>query len=185
MGLDDRADDPGGAGHVLKLRRVPRFEGRYDDEQPGSAPTVVDGTLALAFPPRTTSVVPLRLVPPAGGAELGAPPPASPVASARRIAGPMAQAVAEVLAGVRSPQQLTPIATFPVLKYLERNAGRMASRAGRTPVRPRVSSIRVCEPAAGIAEIAAVVDTSPRRRALALRLEASGERWLCTVVRAG
>jgi hypothetical protein len=173
---------------VLVLRRPPRFDGPYDDERPDPPTQAVDGSLALAFPPSLTCALPLRLVPPARAENVGpAPGPTGPAPDARRFAGPFAQGVAEVLMGVRPAQQLTQVTTFEVLGQLERNAGRLAPRGlGRTNrPRPRVSSVRVCEPAPGVAEVCAVVDTGGRRRALALRLEFVGARWQCTVLRVG
>jgi len=93
-----------------------------------------------------------------------------------------------VLLGIRPPQQLSQATTLDVLGQLERNAGRLAPRAvarTTTRTRPRVSSVRLCEPCPGVAEVCAVVDTGVRRRALALRLEVIAGRWQCTVLRVG
>lgn len=176
---------------VLTLRRAPRFDGPYDDEHPDPC-LIVDGSLALAFPPSVSSALPLRLVPPAEDPEPSGAHRADRILDPRRVAAPVAQGVAEVLMGVRPPQQLTQITTLDVLAQLERNAGRLAPRVaprvaprGRATARPRVSSIRICEPCAGVAEVCAVVDTGRRRRALALRLEAIDGRWQCTVLRVG
>lgn len=173
---------------ALTLRRAPRLEGPYDDEHP-EPPRLVDGSLALAFPPSVSSALPLRLVPPARAAEpeqtteqpLRAPDP-------RRFVAPFSQGIAEVLMGLRPPQQLAQATTLEVLGQLERNAGRLAPRRGARGAdrsRPRVSSVRLCEPCPGVAEVCAVIDTGTRRRALALRLEAVGGRWQCTVIRVG
>ncbi|HVV77862.1 MAG TPA: Rv3235 family protein [Mycobacteriales bacterium] len=174
---------------VFGLRRAPRFEGPYDDERPDPPAQMVDGSLALAFPPSVSNALPLRLVPPARAEDLAPEPcPPSQVPSPRRFVAPFAQGVAEVLMGVRPPQQLAQAATLDVLGQLERNAGRLAPRlAARTATRPRprVSSVRLCEPAEGVAEVCAVVDTGARRRALALRLELIAGRWQCTVLRVG
>ena len=174
---------------VLLLRRPPRLDGPYDDEHTDPPAQLVDGSLALAFPPSVSTGLPLRLVPPAGAAE-PVPSPAQPAAfpDPRRIAAPFAQGVAEVLMGVRPPQQLAQVTTLDVLGQLERNAGRLAPRAASRNAarpRPRVSTVRLCEPATGVAEVCAVVDTGVRRRALALRLEILEGRWQCTVLRVG
>jgi hypothetical protein len=173
---------------TLTLGRAPRLEGPYDDEHP-DPPRIVDGSLALAFPPSVSGALPLRLVPPARAAE---PEPLSEeparVPDPRRFVAPFAQGIAEVLMGVRPPQQLSQATTIEVLGQLERNAGRLAPRSAARLVnraRPRVSSVRLCEPCPGVAEVCAVVDTGVRRRALALRLEVIGERWQCTVLRVG
>jgi hypothetical protein len=192
---------------ILLLRRAPRLDGPYDDE-PGERPRIaIHGNLALAFPQSTTAAMPLRLVPPAGGVDPSPNEvitPAEPIPDPRRIVGPLVQAIAEVLMGARAPQQLAEVATLEVLAMLERNAGRLAPRdAGQlrprgtdVPRRPRVSSLRVCEPRRGALEVAAVIDTGPRARAMALRLQVGRQtafysaeqgplRWRCTVLRVG
>lgn len=170
---------------VLVLRRPPRLDGPYDDENPDPPAQLIDGSLALAFPPSVSSAMPLHLVPPAASPDRA---PTTSMPNPRRFAAPFAQGVAEVLMGVRPPQQLAQVTTLDVLAQLERNAGRLAprlaTRSGTRP-RPRVSTVRLCEPAAGVAEVCAVVDTGVRRRALALRLELVGGRWQCTVLRVG
>jgi hypothetical protein len=181
-----------GSAKVLLLRRAPRIEGPYDDEPHDRTHVAIDGSLALAFPASRISSVPLQLVPPAGGVDADIDTrvdldhqPAPPIPDPRRLVGPVAQAIAEVLTGFRPPQQLSQIATLDVLRLLERNAGRMVPRGVSTPPRPRVCALRLCEPRAGVAEVAAVIDTGPRCRAMALRLEAHQSKWRCTVVRVG
>lgn len=184
---DNQSEQP--LAKVLILRRPPRLDGPYDDEHGNPPAQQVDGNLALTFPPSVSSALPLRLVPPAR-AEDPAPAPAAAVGvpNARRFAAPFAQGVAEVLMGVRPPQQLAQVTTLDVLAQLERNAGRLAPRiVSRTATRPRpkVTTVRLCEPAVGVAEVCAVVDTGARRRALALRLELIAGRWQCTLLRVG
>ncbi|HVS68044.1 MAG TPA: Rv3235 family protein [Mycobacteriales bacterium] len=174
---------------VFVLRRAPRFEGPYDDERPDPPAQLIDGTLALAFPPSASGALPLRLVPPARADEPASQANAAAmIPSPRRFAAPFAQGVAEVLMGVRPPQQLAQVTTLDVLGQLERNCGRLAPRTTLRSVarpRPRVSSVRVCEPVAGVAEVCAVIDTGVRRRAIALRLELRSGHWQCTVLRVG
>jgi hypothetical protein len=167
----------------LRLLRAPDCEPPYDDERSPQQP-VVDGSLALAFPPAGPPV-PLRLVPPAepsgdddfepritSRAELPDPRPWT---------GRLAQAVAEILAGDRAAAQLARFTTLDVLDDLERWTGRL--RRGRTPAaRPVVASVHVSEPGDGVAEACAVLDTGQRRRALALRLEGIDGRWRCTAL---
>lgn len=154
----------------------------YDDEVGERAP-LVDGTLALAFPSNGPTSIPLRLVPPAS-----APPahPAADLPNPGRWARHLAQALVEVLAGARCASQLSPLASLPVLEHLERATGRFGRRPGRAPAqRPTISSVRVALPHHGVAEVCAVIDTGPRRRAMALRLEARDGRWLCTALEIG
>lgn len=161
---------------LLRLVPAPPHDPPYDDELPAAAPPVV-GNLALSFPQEDTTVVPLRLVPPAVAPHPGGLPP-DPRAWARRLA----QAIVEVLSGARSPAQLSAHASLPVVQQLER----ASAVALRRPIRPRISplveNVHVCLPNERVAEVAAVVDTRPRRRALAIRLEATGGRWQCTAV---
>jgi hypothetical protein len=46
-------------------------------------------------------------------------------------------------------------------------------------------SIRVCEPADGVAEVSAVVQIGPRFRAMAARLEGLDGRWRCVRLQLG
>lgn len=191
--------EPAETGTVLLLSRAPRLDGPYDDEPGGRLRASVHGSLALAFPRSTAAAMPLRLVPPAGGADAAAEEAVAavePLPDPRRLVGPLAQAVAEVLTGARPPQQLSEIATLEVLGLLERNAGRLRPRGERVPPRPRVTALRLCEPRRGIVEVAAVIDTGGRSRAMALRLQVGRQtalygaergplRWRCTVVRVG
>jgi hypothetical protein len=165
---------------VLRLLPVPPLDPPYDDEREQIVRT--DGSLALAFTP-VTDAVPLRLVPPAlprPKADDDSPPPAARDWSAR-----LTQAIVEVFVGVRPAAQLSQFTTLDVLHQLERWTGRFNNRNGLPTKRPKVESVHVCEPRAGIAEACATVDTGPRRRAFAIRLEARGSRWLCTALELG
>ena len=175
----------------LRLLRAPVVDPPYDDELP-PAPPIVDGSLALAFPP-TGAPVSLRLVPPAAMDEEFGPEPTAraDLPDPRPWTRRLTQAVAEVLAGARPAGQLARYATLDVLEHLERSTGRLATgrpgaAGGRAAsLRPVVSSVHVSEPADGVAEVCAVVDTGPRRRALALRLEGLDGRWRCTELQFG
>lgn len=170
----------------LHVRPVPRLDGPYDDERPEQAVPLVDGTLALQFPAPTRVSVPLRLVPPAGGVSLTSEPTRRDLLpDPRPWTARLAQAVAEVLAGARPPGQLSRVATLEVLQLLERNAGRLCGRRHGPAQRPVVDSVHISEPRDGIAEACAVVDTGPRKRALALRLEGVDGQWRCTALHVG
>jgi hypothetical protein len=171
---------------VLQVRPVPRIDGPYDDERSEPVAPIIDGTLALAFPPPTRVSMPLRLVPPAGGVAVTTQPTRRDLLpDPRPWTARLAQAIAEVLAGARPAGQLSRVATLEVLQLLERGAGRLGSRPGLPPQRPVVGSVHVSEPRDGIAEACAVVDTGPRKRALALRLEGIDGHWRCTAVHVG
>lgn len=161
---------------LLRLLPAPPHDPPYDDELPVGSPSVV-GNLALSFPQDDPTLVPLRLVPPAAAPDPGGSPP-DPRAWARRLA----QAIVEVLSGARPPAQLATHATLNVVQQLER-ASAVALRQTKGPRRsPMVENVQVCVPCERVAEVAAVVDTHPRRRALAIRLEARGGRWECTAL---
>jgi hypothetical protein len=170
----------------LHVRPVPRIDGPFDDERLEPVRAMVDGSLALAFPPPTRVSVPLRLVPPAGGVAVTTEPTRRDLLpDPRPWTARLAQAIAEVLAGARPAGQLSRVATLDVLQLLERGAGRLGARAGAPPQRPIVGSVHVSEPRDGIAEACAVVDTGPRKRALALRLEGIDGQWRCTALHIG
>jgi Family of unknown function (DUF6459) len=170
----------------LQVRPVPRIDGPFDDERGEPAAPIVDGSLALAFPPPTRVSVPLRLVPPAGGVSVATEPTRRDLLpDPRPWTARLAQAIAEVLAGARPAGQLSRVATLEVLQLLERGSGRLGARPGAPPQRPIVGSVHVSEPRDGVAEACAVVDTGPRKRALALRLEGIDGQWRCTALHIG
>lgn len=169
-----------------QVRPAPRIDGPYDDESGDPAPPMVQGSLALAFPPPTRVSMPLRLVPPAGGVPVTTEPTRRDLLpDPRPWTARLAQAIAEVLAGARPAAQLSRVATLDVLQLLERGSGRLGARPGVPPQRPIVGSVHVSEPRDGVAEACAVVDTGPRRRALALRLEGINGQWRCTALHIG
>jgi len=106
--------------------------------------------------------------------------------AATAFAHGFAQMIVEVMAGQRSPRQIARNATPAVLSGVTRPpAGPPGSSAGssklqRTTERSIVTSVRVDEPADGVAEVAAVVRGKERSRALMLRLEGWDGRWICT-----
>jgi hypothetical protein len=103
-------------------------------------------------------------------------------------AGTLAQAVVEVLAGDRPVAQLLRWTTARIYTELGRRAavaGRecTAVRAGRA--RAVVRRVHVFQPAEGVAEASAVLSDGRRTRAMALRLQSDGGRWLCTALELG
>lgn len=93
-------------------------------------------------------------------------------------------AVLETRAGQRPPRQLSGYLSPSVQAGLMSSLNRVpAPAAGHRQV--TVTTVRVCEPAAGVAEISAVVFTGSRYRAIAARLEAVDERWRCVRLQLG
>jgi hypothetical protein len=56
---------------------------------------------------------------------------------------------------------------------------------GRIAIPAAVRSVRVQHPDPGVAEVAAHVAIGRRSAAMAFRLEALGDRWLCTALELG
>ncbi len=111
----------------------------------------------------------------------------------RPFAGQLAQAVVEVLAGDRPLTQLrnrvaeaiyTELSTLAPDPATAPTIGR--TRVARRPQdRPRICSVHVSRPAAGVAEVAARVETDGRSRAVALRLQEWRGRWQCSALVVG
>ena len=106
----------------------------------------------------------------------------------------MARAVSEVGFGDRPPGQLTRwVERRQLAQLAERGAAvrrHPSSRsAGKTQSTTRtlkqVRSIRICQIADDVAETSAVLVGSDRDRAVAMRFEFIGERWLVTAVNLG
>jgi hypothetical protein len=176
----------------------------------GEAP--VQGTLALAFllpsglPAAPRPAPALRLVPDLPArcdstavedlADFG-PQPTSRAAlpEPRAWAGRLVQAIVEVLAGDRPLTQLVRWTTTEVYEEVtallsaRRPAGVHGQASGRRAVdevvRAAVSSVRLTEPADGVAEVAATVRRGRRTTAVALRLEGLDGRWQCTALEVG
>lgn len=102
----------------------------------------------------------------------------------RQWGGHIAQALVEVMAGVRPAPQVLRWTTTEVYAVVARRAGVSARRQGPTR-RTVVRSIRVCEPADGVAEVSAVVVDGGRVRALALRLVGLDGRWQVEALQVG
>ena len=111
----------------------------------------------------------------------------------RPVAGELAQAVVEVLAGDRPLTQL-------LTRFDDHTYGELAARApdpatrptlrsartGSHPwQRPKIRTVHVSRPADGVAEVTARVQTNGRSRAVALRLEEWQGRWRCSALDVG
>jgi hypothetical protein len=118
----------------------------------------------------------------AAGPVPAAVPPAAPDqhAEAHQRAAAALRLALEVLDGRRAEAHLADIAAPAVLRYWRaaRDQRRMRSPA-------QLKAMRVCLPAPGAAEVAAVCAIDGRVRALAARFERRGGRWRCTAVRLG
>jgi hypothetical protein len=105
----------------------------------------------------------------------------------RAWAARFAQGVVETVGGQRPVSQLVRWTAPNVYRDLERRT-QLVHRAaphGQRSVRAQVRSVHVCRPTVGTAEVSVHVRHGARSRALALRLERRGDRWLCTVLEFG
>jgi Family of unknown function (DUF6459) len=185
---------------------VPQTEPPYDTEEwrPELIRTElgigvpIQGTLALSFAPNRPLLPAradpaLRLVADPAEGETPRPPtrtPRSQLPDPRELGFRLAVAVGEALAGARPADHLAKtfsetafdavLAAVPARKLAVRRV------AGSHP-RPRIKvrSVRSFEPADGAAEVSAHVHVGDRGRAVALRLEGVGGRWICTQVQVG
>lgn len=167
----------------VTVRPAPRREPPFDDEPPHRHLSVVgpyDQPLPFDAPsPRRLNE--LRdpfAARPTGRGEL--PDPES--FGRRLLVGAL-----EVLAGRRSAQQLTGHLSPAVYSGLVADLDR-AGRPGRAhPWRAPSSlrSLRISEPADGVAELSAVIQVGPRCRAIAARLEGLDGRWRCVRLQLG
>jgi hypothetical protein len=99
---------------------------------------------------------------------------------ARPVVAGVVRVLIEALDGRRGAAQLERVASPRVCRYLH------ATRLARGPVHAtRVRSLRLCRPREDVVEVALVVLTAGRVRAVAARLESSSEvgGWRCTAFR--
>lgn len=173
----------------ITVRPAPRREPPFDDELPADAASVAGRRLRLAaameqplpfehwppLPPRVDRQRSWAAPTLTGRSDL--PDPAS---SGRKLL----VALLEVRAGLRPLRQLTGWLSPAVLAGLTTELARVP--APSTGVRQAtVKSVHVCEPADGVAEIAAVICTGARHRAIAARLEGLDGRWRCVRLQLG
>ncbi|MEP6598832.1 MAG: Rv3235 family protein [Actinomycetota bacterium] len=167
----------------VTVRPAPRREPPLDDERPQRHLSLVgpyDRPLPFAMPStrRLSETRDPFAVRPTGRGEL--PDPES--FGRRLLVG-----VLEALAGRRPVQQLTPHLSPSVygglVADLERSGRSGRARTWHSPA--TVRSVRVCEPADGVAELAAVVQIGTRYRAVAARFEGLDGRWRCVRLQLG
>jgi Family of unknown function (DUF6459) len=194
------------AAHV-RLRPAPPLEPPFDDEVDGfgAAPgSIAEGQLALDWrrdPPAGDGGRGDRHHGAGGSGRLdsgrGGEPAAALVAAPpeHRVAAKRFLAVGlEVLNGYRPAGQLRPfcasadagsvVELFVARVAANRSAtDRSAGPPARRPVaRVGLRLLRVCQPRAGVAEAAAVLDAGDRCWAMAFRLERQRGSWLCTAL---
>lgn len=97
----------------------------------------------------------------------------------------IAQAIVEVMAGARPAPQLLRWTTSEVYAVVARRAQVSIRRGAPATRRATVRSVRICEPADGVAEASAVVVDGGRVRALAMRLVGLDGRWRVEALQVG
>ena len=156
------------------VRPAPRREPPFDDEL-GDAPLISAWDRRLPF---TEAAVPRGTLP-APSRRDTLPQPG---AWARRLM----IGLIESAAGRRSLQQLSTMLSFSVARGLACEFERAAAAGHRHWLHTAtVRSVRASEPADGIAEVCATVQTGLRVRAVALRIERQHGRWRCTRLHLG
>lgn len=164
------------APRTVIVRAAPRREPPFDDELDPSWPTY--GPLDRRLPFEQTPARPALWQPrPPRPRDLPDPGPWG-----RRLLIGMI----ETAGGHRPLQQLATLLSPSVAKGLGTDFER-AQRGGAPHWlhRATVRSMRVSEPATGIAEVSATVETGQRVRAIAIRLEEHHGRWRCTRLQLG
>ncbi len=167
------------AATAMRVRRAPRLEPPYDDELPGPRLWLVPVQEELPFdepaPRRFERPVDFFDPQPTSRLQLPGPEP---------WAARFVQAVLEMLVGRRPAAQLQEWTSPPVLAGLVNASGRRRWAAPGLPP-AIVRSIRVYEPADGVAEMCAVIQRGRRYFAAAGRLEGFDGRWRCVALRLG
>ena len=94
----------------------------------------------------------------------------------------LALAVIQALVGQRPVAQLNRWVVEEVLAAISIRQRRSLSLHGRTAVPTALRSVHVQHPDPEVAEVSAHVAIGKRSAAMAFRLEAFGDRWLCTAL---
>jgi len=97
----------------------------------------------------------------------------------------LALAVIQALVGQRAVSQLNRWVVDEVLVAISMYQRRSLALHGRIAIPTAVRSVRVQHPDPTVAEVAAHVAIGKRSAAMAFRLEALGDRWLCTALELG
>ncbi|HEX6758446.1 MAG TPA: Rv3235 family protein [Propionibacteriaceae bacterium] len=97
----------------------------------------------------------------------------------------LALAVIQALVGRRPVAQLNRWVVEEVLGAISIRQRRSLSLHGRTAVPTALRSVHVQHPDPEVAEVSAHVAIGKQSAAMAFRLEAFGDRWLCTALELG
>ena len=170
-----------------RLRSAPPLEPPYDDDSTVTivpAAPVLKLVAGLAGDEELPFDRPQLRITGRGDPFEWQPTPRSALPDPGRHAAQVIQAVLEVLARRRPLLQLLPWTSEDVYEELTAWLYRCAGSPSAPRIEPAVlRSIKVSEPADGVAEVTAVVRHGERARAVVLRLEGIDGRWRCTLFR--
>lgn len=174
------APTPGAPTH--RTATAPGTVTRLPQQRTTTPGPAVQGSLALSYSPVAAPPVPAEVPAPRRPAEVR-----DETAEIRHLAGSLAQAAVEVVAGQRPVLQMLRWTDEHVYGDLERRAALVAQARGTAArrLRAQVRSVHVCRPHPDVAEVSVHVRHGERSRALALRLERHRDRWRCTVLQFG
>jgi hypothetical protein len=94
----------------------------------------------------------------------------------------LALAITQALTGQRPAAQLNRWMVEEVLAAISMSQRRNLKIPGRIALRSALRSVRVQHPGPDVAEVSAHVAIGKQSAAMAFRLEALGDRWLCTAL---
>ena len=101
---------------------------------------------------------------------------------AQQWSGALALAVIQTLLGQRPVAQLNRWMVEEVLAAISMSQRRNLKITGRIALHTALRSVRVQHPGPDVAEVSAHVAIGKQSAAMAFRLEALGDRWLCTAL---
>lgn len=158
------------------IRPAPRREPPFDDELIGPA----------ARPHRLERRLPFDVAPLAPAVWLPRPPRPRELPDPAPWARRLLVGMIETAGGHRPLHQLAALLSPSVWRGLGGDFEDAAqSGSPHWLHRAKVRSLRAAEPTRGVAEITATVDTGPRVRAIAIRLEEQHGSWRCTRLQLG
>jgi Family of unknown function (DUF6459) len=164
------------ATRPVTIRPAPRREPPFDDELPEDAPLFGRHDRRLPF---ELTAVPTPVW-------LPRPPRPRGLPDTNAWGGRLLIGMIETAGGRRPLHQLAAMLSPSVSRGIGADFDRAARQGSAHWLhRAGLRSVRVAEPADGVAELCATVETGRRVRAVAMRLEEHQGRWRCTRLQLG